>query len=65
MKSRFLIVFLAGFLLFSPFAYAYENLTELEARRPRKSTNTFYSGSVAGKNYVYQPQTVIYTDTTT
>jgi len=44
---------------------AYENLDELEARVARKSINTFYSGENASNYYMWQPQTMIYKDTST
>ena len=52
-------------LLFSTQILAYENLDELEARKPRKTTNTFYSAEDAGNYYIRQPQTIIYKDTST
>lgn len=51
-------------LLLPSTLYAYENLTETEARITRKGTNTFYSGATVGNGYIFQPQTLIYNDTT-
>lgn len=61
---RPLISSLIAVLLLSSQVLAFENLDELEARTSRKTTNTFYSGE-DGTTYVWQPQTVIYKDTST
>ena len=45
-------------------ALALEELNELEARTSRRSTNTLYTGET-GSSYSWQPQTVMYVDTTT
>jgi len=55
---------IALIVLFSLPAFALENLDELETRTARKSVNTFYSGEDSGNYYIWQPQTVIYTDIT-
>jgi hypothetical protein len=44
--------------------HALEDLDELESRVSRKATNTFYSGESAENDYLWQPQTVIYKETT-
>jgi hypothetical protein len=62
---RLLISSLIAVLLLSSQVLAYENLTELEARTSRKSTNTFYSGEDPGNFYIWQPQITIYKDTST
>jgi hypothetical protein len=59
-----LILYIILILLFSIKAFAFENLTEIEARKSRKSVNTFYSGESAGSYYRWQPQTLSYIDTT-
>ena len=59
-----LIYVLVTALLLSSQALAHEDLDELEARRSRKRVNTFYSGEDAA-SHVWQPQTVIYKDTST
>ncbi len=41
---------------------SFENLDELETRVSRKEINTFYSGESSDNNYLWQPQTVCYTD---
>ncbi len=51
-------------ILFPSVVFSAENLDELEARTARKLTNTFYSGAGAGNSYIFQPQSVLYTDTT-
>lgn len=55
---------IAIFLLSFP-VLAYEDLDELETRTSRKTSNTFYSGEDASNYYIWQPQTVIYKDTST
>ena len=45
--------------------YALEDLDELEARTSRKSVNTFYNGEGSAPTYYWQPQTMVYTDTST
>ncbi len=57
-------MFLCLVILLPSLVFSAENLDELEARKARKSVNTFYSGAGSGNNYVFQPQGVIYTDTT-
>jgi hypothetical protein len=64
MKKIF-ILFLCFLIVFASHAAALENLDELDdVRASRKNTNTFYSGEAAGNFYRWQPQTVVYTDTT-
>jgi len=63
MKSFILTLLLLSITL-QVFA-ASENLDELSNRIPRKLTNTFYSGESSENNYLWQPQTVYYTDITT
>ena len=59
-----LIVISLFFFPFFVFA-AEENLDELDdVRVSRKSSSTFYSGEASGNNYKWQPQIVVYTDTT-
>lgn len=53
-------------LLIAPSAYAaIENLDEMETRKARRATNTFYHGASAGNNLVRQPQSLMYSDTRT
>ena len=42
-----------------------ENLDEMETRKARRATNTFYHGASAGNNWVRQPQSLMYSDTRT
>ena len=62
---RQLIAIILSLCLVFP-AFALESLTEIEYRRDnRKTSNTFYSGEDSENYYIWQPQTVIYTDITT
>lgn len=65
MKIKTFII-LQVLLLLLPFSFclAYENLDEIEARTSRKGNNTFYNGE-DGVTNVWQPQTMIYKDTST
>lgn len=63
MKKRLFTIILLSVL--PSVVFAYENLTELEARTSRKGTNTFYSGEDSGNSYIWQPQIVIYQDDST
>lgn len=57
-----LIVFI---LFFPAIIFALENLDEMESRESRRGTNTFYHGASAGNDYIRQPQSLIYVDSTT
>ncbi len=61
MKKVFYIILIL--LLITP-CFALEDLDELETRSTRKG-QTFYSGEDSGNSYIWQPQTVIYKDTST
>ena len=67
MKRLFWIMWVILFVLFSwitaKVGCTFESLDEIEARKARKSANTFYSGEDA--SYLWQPQITIYKDTST
>lgn len=60
---RYLLIIIC--LLAATQSWALDNLDQLEIRTARKSTATFYSGAVSGNSYVYQPQTVVFTNAST
>ena len=63
--KRFTLLLLTYLMLFPLSAFALEDLDELEARTSRKSVNTFYNGEGSAPTYYWQPQTMVYTDTST
>ena len=66
MLNKFLAILLSALLICTPAFSAEEGLTELDdVRVARKSANTFYSGEDDGNYYIWQPQGVIYQDTST
>jgi len=67
MKTKIMLLTFFFLAIFSwvGSSLALEDLDELELRVSRKSTNTFYSGENANNYYIWQPQSVIYRDTST
>lgn len=63
--KKIILIILAIVLLLSSTVSSYENIVELESRVSRKTTNTFYSGEDPVNYYIWQPQTVVYQDTST
>lgn len=53
------------FLMLAIPCAALENLDQMEIRKARKTTNQFYSGESGSNGYLWQPQTLCYTDITT
>ncbi|MBV5329100.1 MAG: hypothetical protein JZU65_15980 [Chlorobium sp.] len=44
---------------------ALENLDQMDARKARRATNTFYSGESSSNNWTSQPESLIYNDVVT
>src|SRR5208282_4815067 len=67
MSRRFFSVLIIGWSLVYSFTCwaSLENLDEINNRKARQSTNTFYSGEESSAPYYRQPMTLRYADITT
>jgi len=62
MRKIFVILFVSFYIGFPVFAV--EDLDEMEARALRRESNVFYTGESLENHWLWQPQTLTYTDTT-